>query len=632
MSATGRTSVWLVAVLVLAAAATSSEQQKEIDDLIGGLGQRDWRNAVDALAEIGEPAVEPLIHTLKDRSIKTWAIQARAVNVLAKIGTQRAVGAIIDSLKDTESSEYVRGFAAVALGETKSARMVEPLTLALTDEKQFVRWKCTQALGMLGHRECVSGLVLAVKDRDQHVRAAAVQALGEIRSNDAVDDLVRAFADEHWLVRLNVRNAMLEIGDPATGRLIEALRDENPTVRWQAAWALGRIKSENALAPLVKALEDSNWMVRDQAAVSLVKADSENTRGLLVAASKNKAAYVRRQTAWVLQEMQRKRAPEAENSRDKPSTRNPPNQISLGQESYTCYPQTLDSKPDIPSPHTTPDGAEIVTVLMKDGKFALIPVTVENGESLNYKEGKWGKGQQLEVDAADFPTFSRTGLHSDEELGQTKTITGRSVVEITELGRPKRSSGAGFMSHDEDIVSVLKGDNALVRELGLRHPQMARPLFHIWNMILIDYKLGKLARFWVHIEHIYYNGTKVFLKAEGSRGWQESLFNDEILGMYQFEAWRQLTRDEKAFLREKYPHLTDQQMAEFTEKLSHIHSGEMVPYYIMRYGFYEGHTDYRADPIAIAFIFGMRSLEEIEAAFDRRLYETLTQQFTRGPS
>jgi hypothetical protein len=49
----------------------------------------------------------------------------------------------------------------------------------------------------------------------------------------------------------------------------------------------------------------------------------------------------------------------------------------------------------------------------------------------------------------------------------------------------------------------------------------------------------------------------------------------------------------------------------------------------MRYGFYEGHTDYRADPIAIAFIFGMRSLEQIEAAFDGRLYEALTRPFTR---
>ena len=38
-----------------------------------------------------------------------------------------------------------------------------------------------------------------------------------------------------------------------------------------------------------------------------------------------------------------------------------------------------------------------------------------------------------------------------------------------------------------------------------------------------------------------------------------------------------------------------------------------VPFYIMRYGFYEGHTSYRADPIAIACIFGLRSLQQIES-------------------
>jgi len=54
----------------------------------------------------------------------------------------------------------------------------------------------------------------------------------------------------------------------------------------------------------------------------------------------------------------------------------------------------------------------------------------------------------------------------------------------------------------------------------------------------------------------------------------------------------------------------------------------MAPYYIMRYGFYEGHTDYRADPIAIAFIFGMKSIEEIEKAFEGNLYIALTEHFT----
>ena len=54
----------------------------------------------------------------------------------------------------------------------------------------------------------------------------------------------------------------------------------------------------------------------------------------------------------------------------------------------------------------------------------------------------------------------------------------------------------------------------------------------------------------------------------------------------------------------------------------------MEPYYVMRYGFYEGHTSYRADPIAISFIFGLRTLTQLETAFKGKLYTTLTCHFT----
>jgi hypothetical protein len=49
----------------------------------------------------------------------------------------------------------------------------------------------------------------------------------------------------------------------------------------------------------------------------------------------------------------------------------------------------------------------------------------------------------------------------------------------------------------------------------------------------------------------------------------------------------------------------------------------MAPYYIMRYGFYEGHTAYRCDPVAIAYLFGLRALEQIETAFPGRLHRVL---------
>ena len=375
---------------------------------------------------------------------------------------------------------------------------------------------------------------------------------------------------------------------------------------------------------------DSNRMVRDEAAVALVKIGSKKAVEKLVAASEQGAGHVREQATWALAEMKRDRIAKEHERQRTPTSRATPEQISYNQKTYLCYPKTIDSRPEIPSPLVTPDGEEIVTALMKDGRFALVPVTVENGRPLNYNVNQYGKGRQLEVDAADFPTLARTGLHSETELDRTKIITGRSIVEIAELGRPERSSGAGFIASDEDIISVLKGDNRLVKALGLTHPQTAKPLFHIWNMMLTDYELGRLARFWNHVEHISYNGTKVLAKAESYKGWQQSLFDDEILGRFEIDIWRELSQDEKSFLKEKYPHLTEKQMAELIKKLSSIHTGEMVPYYIMRYGFYEGHTDYRADPIAIAFIFGIKTLEQIEDAFKGRLYETLTCRFTKS--
>jgi hypothetical protein len=387
---------------------------------------------------------------------------------------------------------------------------------------------------------------------------------------------------------------------------------------------------EKKINELIKTLEQRNWQdTVDEAVVALARMNSKSAVQPLLEALKDKAEHVGMEAARVLKKMKSDRATRKEQSLNTKPGKTSADHVSYNQKSYPLYPQTLDTRPDIPSPYTTEYGTEIVTAFTKDKKYALIPVTVENGEPLDYKTSQWGKGRQLEVDAGDFPTLAGTGLHSEMELNQTKTITGRSIVEITELGRPGRLSGAGFMSLDEDIVSVLKGDNRLVRRLGLTHPQMARPLFHIWNMILKDFELKRLGRFWEHIEYILYNGRKVFIKAEGTKGWQESLFDDEILGMYQFEMWREPNQDEKAFLREKYSNLSQEQMTELIKKLSYIHTGEMVPYYIMRYGFYEGHTDYRADPITIAWLFAQKSLEEIEAAFEGKLYEALTQHFTR---
>ncbi len=299
------------------------------------------------------------------------------------------------------------------------------------------------------------------------------------------------------------------------------------------------------------------------------------------------------------------------------------------EEQIVLNPSPQDTLPILGSTGMIEKGVETLTVRLKNGETTIVPVPLENDVPLDISKRQYGKGKQLEKDAKDFPELAKTGLHNEDQLRKTKTITGKPVDEITKIGRPNQASSAGFIDEDEDILSVLIGDNRLVRSMGLTHPELAKPLFHILNLVLDEYQRKGPQRFILSdVEAILYNYEEIHFKGEGSKGSQESIFNDEIRGNAQFNITRDLKEEEQAFLKKKYARLNTLEFDKMVKKLTLIHTGEMEPYYIMRYGFYEGHTYFRADPIAIAFVFGLLSIEEIENAFPGCLYEALTEHFT----
>ncbi|MHC5065239.1 MAG: hypothetical protein ACYTG5_14830, partial [Planctomycetota bacterium] len=236
-------------------------------------------------------------------------------------------------------------------------------------------------------------------------------------------------------------------------------------------------------------------------------------------------------------------------------------------------------------------------------------------------------GRQLSVGCKDFPTLARTGLHAPEELESVTTITGRSLTDINRIAQPKQISTAGFLAEGEDLISVLEADNETVRAMGLTHPDLARPLHHVWNLILAEVKQGHSAARSHRIQAIVYFGQTIRLTTGSSRGYQESLFHDEIIGNSQIWLERDLTSSDLEFLRDSYPELPKATRDRLVKRLMHIHTGEMVAFYIQRYGFYEGHTDYRADPVALAWIFGLRTLQQIEAALPGQLPRLLVEEW-----
>jgi hypothetical protein len=315
-------------------------------------------------------------------------------------------------------------------------------------------------------------------------------------------------------------------------------------------------------------------------------------------------------------------------NRDRYHTKLP--KISVGELKFApaCYPE----KPEIPSPAQSKNGRGVVLVKTKNKQYTWLDVTVENGEPFNYKENLYGKGNQLLANVLDFPHFAKTGVHSKNELRNTKMITGRSVSQITIDGRPWGSSGVGFLAEDETILSVIYADNETVKKLKLTHPDIARPLFHFWNLTrdFEKHSLDTISNQKIELESFFYNGHEIQFNIEGSRGWQESVFDDEILGSGHIEIWRELTRHEREFLKNNYSELTSSQLRDLQKMLGHFRTGEMVFFYITRYGFYEGHTEYRVDPVSAALIFGLISIEDAHQACGN-LYRYFNSHSTQNP-
>ncbi len=288
---------------------------------------------------------------------------------------------------------------------------------------------------------------------------------------------------------------------------------------------------------------------------------------------------------------------------------------------YCIYPDVNDEIPDLPSPFMDCDNEEYVVAVTKEGKYAIIPVTLSDARAIC---------QQLIVDEQDFPELAATGLHSVERLGDTWEITGWPLEKITILARPKGLSYDGFMAEDEDILSVIWNDNQIVSQMGLTHPELCKPLFHILNMIDTDLDLDRwnMAKHeWENITYFYYNGKKINVSAHDTKGGQKSIFNDDLEGGFYIELSRDFTAMEMSFLEKNYGFLSREMKAEFRKLLGTMLTGELEPQYIQRYGFYEGHTEWRTDPIALSFVFGIKSLEELETIFPGELYERLTTHY-----
>ena len=223
------------------------------------------------LREIGDgalPAIQPLVGLLGDAAPiessvcgqRWWRGEAndltspgeQAAAALVAIGT-RAFQPVLGALRSTTWA--ARRNAAWALGALDDQRAVEALVETLKDREPGVREQAVWALGALDASDAVPALTGALKDPDPRVRRQAAWALGAIDDRRGAAPLVSALADEDDRTREQAAWALGALDEPsAVPALIKALGDSAPKVRQQAAWALGAIDDRRAVDGLVRAL------------------------------------------------------------------------------------------------------------------------------------------------------------------------------------------------------------------------------------------------------------------------------------------------------------------------------------------------------------------------------------------
>jgi HEAT repeat protein len=199
----------------------------------------------------------------------------------------------IDLLKDPDW--VVRREAAITLGEMGDERCAEPLCHALYDGDWQVREVAIDALGQIGS-PAVDKLIKLLRDWD--VRKYAILALGKIRDERVLDPLMHQLRNEEF--KDDATNALVELGQPAVPRLIEALKDKDDNVRKQAVLALGRIKQTEAIDPLIAMLADKDWYTRLTAAAALEAIGDERGRDAIKPLMKDQDMVVRMRVERIL--------------------------------------------------------------------------------------------------------------------------------------------------------------------------------------------------------------------------------------------------------------------------------------------------------------------------------------------
>ena len=169
-------------------------------------------------------------------------------------------------------------------GATEDTRLAEhdlpALIAALGDEDEVVRLNAAYELGTIG-APAVPALIEAWRKASEAAGSSGSEDESSQHATFALSGIGGWSSPQLSWLQTHVTYALSAIGGPAVPALIEALQDENESIRASAAYALGDIGSaaQEAVSSLTEALRDESTWVRRHAteALGLIGQPAQNT-------------------------------------------------------------------------------------------------------------------------------------------------------------------------------------------------------------------------------------------------------------------------------------------------------------------------------------------------------------------
>ncbi len=236
----------------------------------------------------------------------TVSARMTAATVLARDGSPRAIADLFDMLKN-DSDHNVKNAVLQGMKKIGGETLMEALKIVMNDKSSRVQAKAVNILAGIGTPEAFALMVKAFDSHFMQGQDAAIRQLKKMGSPEAIDALCGFLKDgsKNHRFRAKAADALSETGsDKAVTALIDVLQsDDDHMIRKQAVLSLGNIRKPQVEDVLIDTLKNSDLSyLRSAACTALGKLGTDRAIAVLIETLQDKSWSIMRDAFEALEQ------------------------------------------------------------------------------------------------------------------------------------------------------------------------------------------------------------------------------------------------------------------------------------------------------------------------------------------